>query len=275
MFSVGSVNASSGEVVFSAGGWQEARGDGAGDYLYIENVREELDAPGEWYVEGAAGGSGGSLFYCANGTEAPPGEGWVAGQLDNIVALEGTPPPAAPIEGISLAGLTLAHTEPTFLRHFSASGGGDWSFQDGGALRLSGTRNCSVAGSLFVNLGGNGVMVSGWNRGARVEDSEFLWVGESAVVSAGDPSRHDNSAPSAPVGEGLLLARNVAHELGVFVKQAGFFYQTMSANTTLVENVFFNGPRAGVCLNDGFGGGHNITHNAAFNLVRETSDHGP
>jgi len=213
------------------------------------------------------------LFYCANGTEAPPGEGWVAGQLDNLITLAGTFD--APVSDVAIAGLTFEFSEPTFTERFTVASGGDWSFHDGGAVRLSGTRNCSVAGSLFVNLGGNGVMVSGWNRGARVEDSEFLWVGESAVVSAGDPSRHDNSAPSAPVGEGLLLARNVAHELGVFVKQAGFFYQTMSANTTLVENVFFNGPRAGVCLNDGFGGGHNITHNAAFNLVRETSDHGP
>jgi hypothetical protein len=250
---VASVNASSGEVAFGEGGWQEARGDGAGDYFFVENVREELDAPGEFFVDAASR----TLFYCANGTAAPPAEGWLAGQLENLVTLSGTP--AAPVEGVALAGLTFAFTEPTFLRHFTASGGGDWSFQDGGALRLAGTRNCSVAGSAFQNIGGNGVMVSGWNRGAAVTDCEFQWIGESAVVSGGDGSQHDNSAPSAPVGEGLLLARNLGHELGIFVKQAGFFYQTMSANTTVAGNVFFNGPRAGVNLNDGFGGGHNVS----------------
>ena len=183
--------------------------------------------------------------------------------------------PAAPVANVALAGLTLAFTEPTFLRPFTATGGGDASFSDAGALRLTGTRNCSVSGSLFVNVGGSGVVLSGWNRGSAVTDSEFRWVGESAVVSGGDASRHDNSAPDAPVGEGLLLARNLGHELGVFVKQAGFFYQTMSANTSVASNVAFNAPRAAICLNDGFGGGHLVSRNVAFNVVRETSDHGP
>jgi len=197
----------------------------------------------------------------------------VAGALGVLLSLRGSA--AAPVANVSLAGLTFAYSSPTFLHPFTAPSGGDWSFQDSGGLWLSGTRNCSVAGSLFVNLGGNGVTLSGWNRGASVSDSEFLWLGESAVVSGGDGSSHDNSAPEAPVGEGVLVARNLAHELGLFVKQAGFYYQTMSANSTVAGNVMFNGPRAGVGLNDGYGGGHNVSHNCAFNLVRETSDHGP
>ena len=40
-------------------------------------------------------------------------------------------------------------------------------------------------------------------------------------------------------------------------------------------NVFFNGPRAGVNFNDGFGGGNIMTRNLLFNYVRETGDHGP
>jgi hypothetical protein len=39
-------------------------------------------------------------------------------------------------------------------------------------------------------------------------------------------------------------------------------------------NVFFNGPRAGININDGFAGGHVMKRNVGFNLVRETSDHG-
>ena len=267
MFSVASVNATTGEVMFGAGGWQEARGGGAGDYMYVENVREELDYPGEFYVDAAAR----RLYYCANFSDAPPAEGWVAGQLEALVALQGTP--AMPVEGVALAGLTLAHTLPTFMHHFTASGGGDWSYFDGGAIKFSGTRNCSVAGSLFVNLGGSGVVVSGWNRGAAVVDSEFKWLGENAIASVGDASQHDCSAPDAAVGEGLLVARNLGHELGLFVKQAGFFYQTMSANTTVDENVIFNGPRAGINLNDMYAGGHTVSRNCAFNNVVETGDH--
>jgi hypothetical protein len=271
MFPVASVvNATSGNVAFAGGGFQEARGAGAGDYYFVEGPREELDAAGEFFVDAGSR----TLLYCANGTDTPPAAGWVAGQLDNLFTLEGTP--AAPVADVAIAGLTLAFTAPTFLKHFTAPSGGDWSFQDGGALRLTGTRNCSVEGALFVNLGGTGVMLSGWNRGASMQDCEFLRVGENAVVSAGlGGIQHDNSAPHASVGEGLVLARNLAHELGVIVKQAGFYYHAMTANATVVENVLFNGPRAGININDGFGGGHDVSRNVAFNLVRETSDHGP
>lgn len=37
----------------------------------------------------------------------------------------------------------------------------------------------------------------------------------------------------------------------------------------------FNGPRAGINFNDGFGGGNNVTNNVLFNFCRESGDHGP
>lgn len=272
IFRVGSVDAASGVFTFATGGTQEARGSGAGDYLFIENVREELDEPGEWYLE--TNGTNNTLYYCANGTTVPPSTGWIAGQLDNLITLSGSA--EEPVSDIVITGLTFAYTEPTYLQPFTAPSGGDWSFQDNGAVRFAGTRNCSITGALFINIGGSGVMLSGWNRDAAVEDSEFLWIGESAVISAGlGGSQYDNSMSNASVGEGLVLARNLVHEVGLFVKQAGFYYHAMTANVTVIENVVFNGPRAGININDGFGGGHDISRNVAFNMVRETSDHGP
>jgi len=50
--------------------------------------------------------------------------------------------------------------------------------------------------------------------------------------------------------------------------QAGFYYHGVSAEVVLRENVAFNGPRAGINLNDGFGGGHRIDGNLVFNMVR-------
>ena len=39
-------------------------------------------------------------------------------------------------------------------------------------------------------------------------------------------------------------------------------------------NVIYKGPRAGICFNDGYGGGDLIQFNIVFNMVRETGDHG-
>jgi hypothetical protein len=143
-------------------------------------------------------------------------------------------------------------------------------------VRLFNTANCSVIGSLFTNIGGSGVMLSGWNRNAEVSDCEFSWMGEHAVVSAGlSGDRYDNTAAAAPYGSAPRISSNLGRELGIFVKQSGFYYQAMTANATVTGNVFFNGPRAGININDGFAGGHDISRNAGFNMVRETSDHGP
>ena len=71
-----------------------------------------------------------------------------------------------------------------------------------------------------------------------------------------------------------LAQGNVFSNVGVEIKQAGGLYSALSANHTLKRNIIFNGPRAGVNINDGAHGGHTISENLFFNLVRETSDHG-
>ena len=46
-----------------------------------------------------------------------------------------------------------------------------------------------------------------------------------------------------------------AREVGLYEKQSSFFVQAKTAETNVSGNVFFNGPRAGINFNDGFGGG--------------------
>ena len=43
----------------------------------------------------------------------------------------------------------------------------------------------------------------------------------------------------------------------------------------MIRNIFFNGPRAGVNFNDGFGGESLLDQNILFNTCRESGDHGP
>lgn len=51
--------------------------------------------------------------------------------------------------------------------------------------------------------------------------------------------------------------------------------QAKTAETTISGNVFFNGPRAGINFNDGFGGGDDVSRNLVFSTCRESGDHGP
>ena len=51
--------------------------------------------------------------------------------------------------------------------------------------------------------------------------------------------------------------------------------QAKTAQSKISGNVFFNGPRAGINANDGFGGADDISHNLVFSTCRESGDHGP
>jgi len=65
------------------------------------------------------------------------------------------------------------------------------------------------------------------------------------------------------------------HELGAFEKQSSMYFSAKTCRSNVHHNVFFNGPRAGVNVNDGFCGGHHFHANLIFNTCRESGDHGP
>jgi len=74
---------------------------------------------------------------------------------------------------------------------------------------------------------------------------------------------------------GTRVVGNLAREIGLWQKQSSLWFQAVAAETTLKGNVFFNGPRAAVNFNDGFGGGDELVNNLLVNTCRESSDHGP
>jgi len=227
-----------GKLVFDAGGWQEARG-GGGNRFYIENIPELLDVPGEWYFDADTR----ELRVAFNGTAADGNETLVAAQLEELLRITGTS--SSPVKDISLHGLTLQHTLTDYMLPFTVPSGGDWSFHDGGMVRMSGTEGVSISGCTFSAPGGNGLMISGYNRAAAIVSNEFSFTGSNAIVSAGLGGwRLDAGSPEYP--EGTLVQGNVGREIGVYVKQSGFFYEGVSANFTILGNVVYNAARAAV-----------------------------
>ena len=230
----------------------------------MDNIFEELDSPGEWFYDDKTK----MLYLAQNGTSLP--EEGVAPILDELIVVMGTQD--QPVMNITIANLTLAHTAVTYLSSYEVPSGGDWSVHRGAAVFIEGAEHVLVQNCLFNSPGGNGLFLSNYVRDTVIEGNEFVWVGDNAIVAVGSANLIDGTDGNQPRGTKVL--GNLVHEIGIYGKQVCAYVQSVACQTMLVGNVFFNGPRAGINFNDGFGGGNILENNLIFNMVRETSDHG-
>ena len=275
MFEVGPYDPATGNFTFSKGGFQGAWGSNVGAEFFIENVFEELDAPMEYFYDETTR----MLYYFHNATGAPTSDTqFVAVGVKVLVNATGTM--ASPVRNVTFRGVGFRDAAYTYLDPHGIPSGGDWGLERMGAVFVEGAEHFGFFGCVFERLDGNGIMLSGYNRYATVEDSEFAWIGSSAIASWG----YTTGSPvpgMGPDGTGGTQPRfsqilnNFVRELGIWEKQSSFYFQAKSCQNLLAGNIFFNGPRAGINFNDGFGGGSNLTMNLLFNTCRESGDHGP
>jgi len=237
-FLVSGADVTTGQLTWTYGGFQEARGSGNGDTFMLENFFAALDDYDEFFYDG------GTLYVMVNNTAPAPSSGtaFIATQLDSLIRVEGTA--AAPVSGVTLQGLTLSHTAPTFMLPYTMASGGDWSVRRDAALVLNGTSGVLVDACFFIGLGGNAALITGWNRGATISNSVFRFVGDNAVVSLGNVNVMDGTALDCPVG--TIVKLNLISEIGLYTKQSGAYYHALSVNATVTGNIMFNMPRAGI-----------------------------
>lgn len=263
-FAVKSRDMTKRQIMWDYGGFQEARGCDRGAEWYVENVFEELDAPNEWFLDF----NNRTLYYMFNTSAVSSG---IAANLNTVISIIGSQD--VPVQNITISGVTFSHTASTFLESYEVPSGGDWGIHRGGTLFIEGTVNTLVSNCTFNAVGGNGVFISNYNRGTIIQGNDFKYTGDSAIAAVGSSELIDGTGGNQP--RGTQIIGNLAHEIGIWGKQTSFYFQSLACETELVGNVFFNGPRAGINFNDGFGGKNLVRYNLGFNMVRETGDHGP
>ena len=254
-------------IRWSYGGFQEARGCDFGQEWFVENIFEELDAPGEWFYDQV----GKKLYLYPNITDGDVPSSGFGTMLKRLFNIRGTI--NRPVYNITLMNITFMHTEPTFLDSYEVPSGGDWAIHRDGAVFVEGVDGVTVEQCLFDSPGGNGLFLSNYVRNAVIEANEFRYSGDSSIAVIGSTDLIDGTNGNQP--RGTKVISNLIHENGIFGKQTSPYVQSLACQTELVGNVIFNGPRAGINFNDGFGGGNFLKNNLIFNMVRETGDHGP
>lgn len=259
------------------GGWQEARGGAikAGSGFYVENIKEELDQPGEWFFD-AKEGDQGTLYLIPPGVSSsssaanPEQLELVATIHKRVVSVTGDA--IRPVKHIRLVNVTISHAEATYMDRFEVPSGGDWSIHRGGAFFADGAVDIGVHGCTFDQVDGSGVFLSRHVRNSTISDNSFFSIGETAVLLVGSSAKHRiNLAESVDYPAYNSIARNLVDTVGVWVKQSAAYFKSIARENQVRENVFMSGPRSGVNWNDGALGGEMLEQNLILNFVREVS----
>lgn len=253
---------------------------------FVENIFEELDAPGEWYFDK----TGRQLyFYPPKGIAITDALVEIP-QLRHLFEFRGNE--ANPVENIHIEGFELTHTLRTFMNTREPLLRSDWAIYRGGTILMEGACHCSVKKCFFNTVGSNAVFFSNYNRYNEVSGCHIAYAGANGVCFVGDPEAV--RSPSFEYNEFVqtdqldrepgpktnnfpaecIVHDNLMYGLGRVEKQIAGVEISMSQDITVSHNTIYDVPRSGINVSEGTWGGHLIEYNEVFNTVLETGDHG-
>ena len=269
------------------GGWQNNRPAGMHpQFRMVENIFEELDAPGEWFHDRKTDTL---YFYPPAGTDLA--KATVEGvRLSSLVEFQGSR--EKPIRFVTFDGFTMRHTARTFMLNKEPLLRSDWTIYRGGTVLFSGTENCKLLNTFIDQPGGNAVFVNNYNRRVRIAGLHVFDCGGSAVAFVGDSGAvrnplfnyyapHDFKTIDGTPGPltdnypmECILEDSLLHEVGTMEKQGAGVQISMSRRITVRHCSIYDTSRAGININEGTWGGHVIEGCDVFRTVQETGDHG-
>lgn len=269
------------------GGWQNNRPSPMHpDFRFVENIREELDSPGEWFHDRSEGVL---YFLPPRGLDLTSASIEVV-RLRHLIEFEGSS--VRPVKSVILRGLTFRHAARTFMENREPILRSDWTVYRGGSVMLTGTEDVVLEDCDFDQVGGNAVFVNKYNRRTVIRRCLIRESGASGIAFFGDPDAVRN--PLLNYGQTLEVAQLdktpgprsdeypadclvddcLITRTGRVEKQTAPIAIDMARRITVSHCSIYDVPRAGINIGDGCWGGHRIQDCDVFETVLETGDHG-
>lgn len=268
------------------GGWQNNRPSEMHPvYRMVENIFEELDAPGEWFFDRKEQ----KLYFMPEpGVDLKTATIEIV-RLRHLIEFNGAK--ENPVRNVHLKGFVFRHAARTFMDNKEPLLRSDWTVYRGAALVYSGAEDCSVSDCEFDQVGGNTILVNNYNRRISIKGCYIHHSGANGIAFVGDPEavrspifrygpqnfqamdrtpgpKSDNY-PSDCLVEDCLITMTGRDE-----KQTAPVHISMSHKIRVNHCSIYDVPRAGININEGTFGGHIIENCDVFNTVLETGDHG-
>jgi hypothetical protein len=206
-----------------------------GDRFFVENVFEELDAPGEWYYDGADH----ALYFW------PPDDGQsFTGSVsiptaDSLVVFDGA-------RHIVLSGLTLRYCNKS-------------------AVVIKNSEHISIAGCTISDAGEKAVEILPASRHNKIISNDITRTGDYAITMTAPLFNHDQASHN-------IISNNLIYKYGTVLKEIAGIGIFGGGDNTVSHNWIHHSPRWGVFINSG---ARNIVeYNHIHDMSLETEDTG-
>ena len=268
------------------GGWQNNRPSPMHRvYRMVENIFEELDAPGEWFFNTKER----KLYYIPDSTTNLNTAKVEIVRLRHLIEFSGSK--EKPVKLIHLKGFVFRHAARTFMDNKEPLLRSDWTVYRGGAVIYNGAEDCSITDCEFDQVGGNTIFVNNFNRRITIRGCYIHNSGANGIAFVGDPATvrspiftygkqnfQNIDRTPGPKGdnfpEDCLVEDCLITMTGRDEKQTAPIHISMSHKIRINHCSIYDVPRAGININEGTFGGHIIENCDIFNTVLETGDHG-
>ncbi len=205
---------------------------------YVENVREALDAPGEWYLDRQTGQLS---YYPLPGQQIDKIQA-VAPVVEELVRFEGDPRRGALVEHVTLRGLTLRHA--------------DWSLEPQGhsdpqavctlpaAVTAKGAFDCGLERCELAHVGKYALWLREGCKKCRVTGNHLHDLGGGGIRVG------ETTMPQTPALEvgGNLIDNNYIHHYGEVYAAGVGVYVGQSSDNRISHNEIHDGYYSGMSI---------------------------
>ena len=270
---------------------------------YVENARELLDDPGEWYLDQPAH----TLYYKPRAGQDLTAADVEIPRLQTLVSGTGTE--AVPLTGLAFSGISFEYggwTDPNGLDGFSEVQAnmhltgddawekqgscdrfsttdpgtcpyGNWTMTPGNVV-FDHTQGLTITGSTFQHLGAAGLQLGRDVDGSTLKGNVFTDISANGVEIGNGADADPDDVTLLPAGN--TVADNWVHNVALEYTGGVGIFQGYTRDDVIEHNQVNDVPYSGISSNWGWGhtltetSGNKILNNLVFDAMQLRSDGG-
>jgi parallel beta-helix repeat protein len=251
--------------------------DGQAPKFYVDNVKEALSEPGEWYLDRPTG----ELCYIPLAGETLASAEIFAPVIEQLIRLEGDPESRQYVEQLHFVGIVFEHTEwslppgggerwvPHYQAELDYGSAPQGACHVPGAISFHGARYCSVEDCTIQNIGWYGIELTAGSQGNYIVGNSILDLGAGGLKAESRGYPNSDVPIERHTGANRITDNHIGDGGHVFHAALGIHcmecFGTVIAHNH-IHDFFYSG------VNCGWSWGYGV-HIAKDNLIEKNHIH--